>query len=223
VVICDQSYGIVFVKVLHGMKNDSDSVSQPPKRGDPQIPGDGARNQLVAEFSRLYAEAAPEDQFSLRVWMRDILLGRKEGSVNMRHARRTEKRMVEACERRDVLTRLPSMTNSQVKHVTPEAWVKLHAPLQRQSLHSLTITVIEAAMTSTIPISKVREQGASRDAYEGGRSLAVKKDGTVVAWGNWQKGSAPITSGARIGSATLVQKGQSRILLTDLSPLSDPI
>jgi hypothetical protein len=32
--------------------------------------------------------------------MRDILLGRKEGSVNMRHARRAEKRMVEACERR---------------------------------------------------------------------------------------------------------------------------
>jgi hypothetical protein len=68
-------------------------------------------------------------------------------------------------------------------------------------------------MTSTIPISKVRQQGASRDVYEEGRSLAVKKDGTVVAWGNWQKGSAPITSGVRIGSATLVQKGQSRVLL----------
>ena len=32
--------------------------------------------------------------------MRDIILGRKEGSVNMRQARRNEKRMVEACERR---------------------------------------------------------------------------------------------------------------------------
>jgi hypothetical protein len=32
--------------------------------------------------------------------MRDIILGRKEGSVNMRQARRGEKRMVEACERR---------------------------------------------------------------------------------------------------------------------------
>src|SRR4029077_14728584 len=105
------------------MKDHSDSVGQPLRRGYPQIQVNGA-NQLVAKFSRLYAEAAPEDQFSLRDWMRDILLGRKEGSVNMRHARRTEKRQSEACERRDVLTRLPSMTNSQVKHVTPEAWVK---------------------------------------------------------------------------------------------------
>lgn len=32
--------------------------------------------------------------------MRDIILGRKEGSVNMRQASRGEKRMVEACERR---------------------------------------------------------------------------------------------------------------------------
>jgi hypothetical protein len=42
------------------LKSDSDSVSQPPQREDPQIPIDGA-NQLVAKFSRLYAQAAPED------------------------------------------------------------------------------------------------------------------------------------------------------------------
>ena len=59
------------------MKDHSDSVGQPLRRGDPQIPVNGA-NQLVAKFSRLYAEAAPEDQFALRVWMRDIILGRKE-------------------------------------------------------------------------------------------------------------------------------------------------
>lgn len=81
------------------MKNHSDSVGQPPRRGDPQIPVNGA-NQLVAKFSRLYAEADPEDQFALRVWMRDIILSRKEGSVNMLHARRSEKWMIEACERR---------------------------------------------------------------------------------------------------------------------------
>jgi hypothetical protein len=57
-------------------------------------------NRLVAKVSRLYAEAAPDDQFALRVWMRDIILGRKVGSVNMVHARRSEKRMIEACERR---------------------------------------------------------------------------------------------------------------------------
>ena len=35
-------------------------------------------NRLVAKVSRLYAEAAPEDQLALRVWMRDIILGRKK-------------------------------------------------------------------------------------------------------------------------------------------------
>ena len=77
----------MFGKVLHGMKKDSDSASQQPRRGDPQIPADGA-NRVVAKFSRLYAQAAPEDQFALRVWMRDIILGRKLGSANMLHARR---------------------------------------------------------------------------------------------------------------------------------------
>ena len=81
------------------MKDHSDSVGQPLRRRDPQIPVKGA-NQLVAKFSRLYAEADPEDQFALRVWMRDIILGREEGRVNMLHARRSEKRMIGACERR---------------------------------------------------------------------------------------------------------------------------
>jgi hypothetical protein len=47
------------------MKRDSDSVNRSPQRGDPQIPVDGTTNQLVAKFSRLYAEAAPEDQLAL--------------------------------------------------------------------------------------------------------------------------------------------------------------
>ena len=70
-------------------------VSQPPQRGDPQKPLDGARinSSLGSRDSTL--SPAPEDQFALRVWMRDIMLGWKEGSVNMRQARRNEKRMVE--------------------------------------------------------------------------------------------------------------------------------
>ena len=32
-------------------------------------------NRLVAKVSRLYAEAAPDDQFALRAWMRNIILG----------------------------------------------------------------------------------------------------------------------------------------------------
>jgi hypothetical protein len=81
------------------MNDDSNSLGKTPQRGDPQIPVK-ATNQLVAKFSRLYVEAAPEDQFALRVWMRDIILGRKVGNANMVHARRSEKRMIEACERR---------------------------------------------------------------------------------------------------------------------------
>ena len=37
---------------------------------------------------------------------------------------------------RDVLTKLPSMTNWQIKHVTPEAWAKTSRAFQRQSRHS---------------------------------------------------------------------------------------
>ncbi len=61
---------------------------------------DGATNRLVAKFARVYAEASPDDQFALRAWMRDIILGRKVRKGSMVHARRIEKRMVEACDRR---------------------------------------------------------------------------------------------------------------------------
>jgi hypothetical protein len=56
------------------MKNHSDLVGQPPQKGDPQMSVNGA-NQLVAKFSRLYAEADPEDQFALRVWSRRVSAG----------------------------------------------------------------------------------------------------------------------------------------------------
>ena len=102
------------------MKNHSDSVGQPPRRGDPQIPVNGA-NQLVAKFSRLYAEADPEDQFALRVWMRNIILGRKEGRVNMLHARRSEKRMIEACERRILEFPLDMDAREVAKELKPRA------------------------------------------------------------------------------------------------------
>ena len=97
-------------------------MSQPPQRGDPQIPVDGATNQLVAKFSRLYAQAAPEDQFALRVWMRDIILGRKEGSVNTVRARRNEKRMVEACERRILEFPLDMDAREVAKELKREGW-----------------------------------------------------------------------------------------------------
>ena len=103
------------------MKNHSDSVGQPPRRGDPQIPVNGA-NQLVAKFSRLYAEADPEDQFALRVWMRDIILSRKEGSVNMLHATKSEKRMIEACERRILEFPVGMDAREVAKELKREGW-----------------------------------------------------------------------------------------------------
>ena len=103
------------------MKSNSDSVSQPPQRGDPQIPPDGA-NRLVAKFSRLYAQAAAEDQLALRVWMRDIILGRKVGRTNTVRARRGEKWMVEACERRILEFPLGMDAREVAKELKREGW-----------------------------------------------------------------------------------------------------
>ena len=50
--------------------------------------------------------------------------------------------VIESCRRRgidpyaylkDVLTRLPNMTNHQIPEVTPQAWAKAHLQLQRQA------------------------------------------------------------------------------------------
>jgi hypothetical protein len=103
------------------MKSHTNSVGQRPRRGDPQIQVYGA-NQLVAKVSRLYAEAAPEDQLALRVWMRDIILGRKVGSVNVVQARRKEKRMIEACDRRILEFPLGMDAREVAKELKREGW-----------------------------------------------------------------------------------------------------
>jgi hypothetical protein len=103
------------------MEKHSDSAGK-PRRGDPQIPVDGATNQLVAKFSRLYAEAAPNDQLALRVWMRDIMLGRKVGTTNTVVARRHERRMVEACERRILEFPLEMNAREVAKVLKREGW-----------------------------------------------------------------------------------------------------
>jgi hypothetical protein len=97
-------------------------VSQSPQRGDPQIPVDGATNQPVAKFARVYAEAPPNDQFALRAWMRDIILGRKVRSGKMVHARRIEKRMVEACDRRILEFPLDMDAREVAKELKREGW-----------------------------------------------------------------------------------------------------
>jgi hypothetical protein len=41
------------------------------------------KNPLLEKFSRAYAAASPDEQAALRVWMRDIVLPRKEGRNNL--------------------------------------------------------------------------------------------------------------------------------------------
>ena len=97
-------------------------MSRPPRRGDPQGPVEGATNQLVATFARVYAEASPDDQFALRAWMRDIILGRKVRRGSMVHARRIEKRMVEACDRRILEFPLDMDAREVAKELKREGW-----------------------------------------------------------------------------------------------------
>jgi hypothetical protein len=82
------------------MKDDTKPLGPHLRRGGPQVTVDFRQNELVAKVSKLYAQAAPEDQLALRVWMRDILLGRIVGTRNLAHASGLEKRSREACERR---------------------------------------------------------------------------------------------------------------------------
>jgi hypothetical protein len=79
-------------------------------------------NRLVAKVSRLYAEAAPDDQFALRAWMRNIILGRKVRSGSMVHARRIEKRMIEACDRRILEFPLDMDAREVAKALKREGW-----------------------------------------------------------------------------------------------------
>ena len=100
------------------------------QRGHARIPLDGTPNQLVAKCSRLYAEATPEDQLALRVWMRDIILGRKAGRVNLFLASRGEKRMIEARERR--ILEFPSSMDARevAKELKRQGWYSLSTDCQ---------------------------------------------------------------------------------------------
>ena len=76
---------------------------------------------------------------------------------------------------RDVLTRLPSMTNWQIKHVTPEALGENFTLLFNGNRGIVrTITVRVAAMTSTVELSELCQYGGWRDAY--GRPTASPND-----------------------------------------------
>src|SRR5262245_11108345 len=82
------------------MEDDPNRTVRPPRKGGPRITADFVQSKLVAKVSQLYAQARPEDQLALRVWMRDTLLGRHVGTRNLAHASRLEKSHRQACERR---------------------------------------------------------------------------------------------------------------------------
>jgi hypothetical protein len=91
------------------------------RRGDPQLPVDGA-SELVLKVARLYAEADPDDQLALRVWMRDIIFRRKVGTTSNARARRREKQVVEARERRILEFPLSMDPREVAKELKREGW-----------------------------------------------------------------------------------------------------
>jgi hypothetical protein len=54
--------------------------------------------------------------------MRDIILGRNVGGANMLHAKRREKRMIEACERRILEFPLGMNAREVAKELKREGW-----------------------------------------------------------------------------------------------------
>jgi hypothetical protein len=81
-----------------------------------------AKKSIVETFSRVYAEASPEEQAALRVWMRNNIRPQKELRVDVAKARPFEKDSVEARDRR-MLEFPPSMSHREVaKLLQTEGW-----------------------------------------------------------------------------------------------------
>ena len=69
-----------------------------------------AKKSIADTFSRAYAEASPEEQAALRVWMGNIIRPQKAPCVNMAKARRFEKPI----EARDLrILEFPLSTSSE--------------------------------------------------------------------------------------------------------------
>jgi hypothetical protein len=57
-------------------------------------------NPTVKVFAKAYAEASPDDQAELRVWMRKIVMPGKARRDDIALARRIEKESIKACDKR---------------------------------------------------------------------------------------------------------------------------
>jgi hypothetical protein len=80
-----------------------------------------AKKSIVDTFSRAYAEASPEERAALRVWMRDIILPRKEGRNDLAKPRRSEKDSIAARDRR-ILEFPLSMGPNAARLLKAEGW-----------------------------------------------------------------------------------------------------
>ena len=70
-----------------------------------------AKKSIADTFSRAYAEASPEEQAALRVWMGNIIRPQKAPRVDIAKARRFEKNPIEARDRR--ILEFPLSTSSE--------------------------------------------------------------------------------------------------------------
>jgi hypothetical protein len=84
-----------------------------------------AKKSIVDTFSRAYAEASPDEQAALRVWMRDIIRPQKKPRVDVAKARRFEKDSVEA-RNRPILEFPLSVSHREIaKTLQAEGWFSL--------------------------------------------------------------------------------------------------
>ena len=80
------------------------------------------KNSLVETFFRAYAAASLEEQAALRVWMRDIVLPRKEARNDLAKSRRSEKDSVAACDRCILEFPLSMSSKTVAKVLKTEGW-----------------------------------------------------------------------------------------------------
>ena len=76
----------------------------------------------VEAFARAYAEATPDEQAELRVWMRKIVMPNKARRTDLSKSRMNEKESVVARDRRILAFPLSMSPNEVAKALRAEGW-----------------------------------------------------------------------------------------------------
>jgi hypothetical protein len=79
-------------------------------------------NPTVEAFAKAYAEASPDEQAELRVWMRKIVLPGKARRDDIALARRIEKESIKACDKRILDFPLTMSPRDVAKALKAEGW-----------------------------------------------------------------------------------------------------